>query len=58
MVVGPSADVTLSADRWTPHPPFGHLLPQGEKAMEPRTLSREAPLPLWERVAQLVAIAT
>jgi len=25
--------------RETPHPPFGHLLPQGEKAMKPRSWS-------------------
>ncbi len=41
----------LRADAATPHPPFGHLLPQGEKA--PTADSRlYGLLPLWERVAK------
>jgi hypothetical protein len=42
---------TLSADRTTPHPPFGHLLPQGEKATTVGSRFH-ALLPLWEKVAK------
>jgi hypothetical protein len=42
----------LNADCLTPHPPFGHLLPQGEKAMEPRVWQSGLLLPLWEKVAR------
>jgi len=30
-------DLTVVLQSPTPHPPFGHLLPQGEKAMWPRS---------------------
>ncbi|MEO9230880.1 MAG: sugar phosphate isomerase/epimerase [Devosia sp.] len=36
--------------RRTPHPPVGHLLPQGEKAIEPGNLSRDSLLPSREKV--------
>ena len=36
----------------TPHPPFGHLLPQGEKAIELRVFSQDLLLPLGEGGAQ------
>src|SRR5687767_7473586 len=39
------------ADCATPHPPFGHLLPQGEKATTADSRFH-CLLPLWEKVAK------